>query len=163
MPNVAELAVAALVLSWPAALSAQAGPPEVLRALEGTWEGSGTLLGRTGAFTMAWSLAPRGFARLSFTNAWIDDDGATTPVLAAEATYLVRGDSATGVWVDDRPRRITLVAALTDSTVITNWSSETEAGRTEYVVRSPTAAVVRDFVIVDGVERLFAEATYRRR
>jgi hypothetical protein len=36
------------------------------------------------------------------------------------------------------------------------------AGRTEYVVRPPDSVVVRDFVSVDGSERPFAEATYRR-
>jgi hypothetical protein len=111
---------------------------------------------------MDWALDPRGFARLSFTNAFVDPGGATTPVLAAEATYLLRGASATGVWIDNRPQRIMLVAVLTDSTVVARWTAPTEEGRTEYIVHSPTSALVRDFVVADGVERLFAEATYAR-
>lgn len=149
-----------VVASAPSA--AQGRHPPLLRALEGTWEGTGFLLGRPGAFTMRWDLGPNGFARLSFTNAWMEEDGSRTQVLAAEATYMVRGVDASGVWIDTRPRRLTLEASLTDTTLTTRWTAPTETGRTEYVVRSPDSVIVRDYVSADGGERLFAEATYRR-
>jgi hypothetical protein len=132
----------------------------VFASLEGTWEGSGVLLGRPAVFEMRWESESPSFARLSFSNAWMDEEGARTPVLTSRAVYFVRGDSALGVWLDDRPQRISLEAVLTDSTLVTSWSAESERGRTEYVVQSATMVVVRDFVIADGAERLFAEATY---
>lgn len=148
-------------------LAAQAPPtaelPPVFMSLEGTWEGEGVLLGRPAVFEMAWELGPSGFVQLSFSNAWVEDGGSSVPVLSARATYLVRGASATGVWIDNRPQRLTLDAVVTDSSVVTHWSAEAEDGRTEYVARSPTSLWVRDFVMSDGEERLFAEATYERR
>ena len=136
--------------------------PEVFAELEGHWVGSGMLLGRPAEFTMHWELGTEGFVRLRFSNAWVGEDGARVPVLSSEATYLPGGTSALGVWLDDRPQRLTLRATLTDSTVTTNWTAEAEEGRTEYIVRSQEEVVVRDVVYVDGTERLFAEATYRR-
>ena len=49
-----------------------------------------------------------------------------------------------------------------DSTFVTDWTAEQEQGRTEYLVRSADEVVVRDFVLVDGIMRLFGEAVYRR-
>ena len=46
--------------------------------------------------------------------------------------------------------------------MVTDWVAHAENGRTEYVVTSPGAVVVRDYVIADGVPRLFAEGTYTR-
>ena len=40
------------------------GPPEVLSALHGSWEGSGVLLGRPGAFRMVWETREGPFLRL---------------------------------------------------------------------------------------------------
>jgi hypothetical protein len=111
---------------------------------------------------MLWEIGPDRFVRLGFTNAWVGEDGTRTPVLSSEATYLPDGSSALGVWLDDRPQRLTLHATLTDSTVTTNWTADAEEGKTEYIVRSPEEVVVRDVVYVDGSERLFAEAVYRR-
>ena len=137
--------------------------PTVFSALEGEWVGSGTLFDRPAEFTMTWEMVGAGFVRLSFTNALVGEDGSRTPVLSSEATYRQRGSSAIGVWMDSRPQRILLAATLTDSTVTTTWTAEGETGRTEYTVRSPDVAVVRDYVYADEGERLFAEATYARR
>lgn len=154
-------AVLVALAAAPGAAQAPVAPvPPAVAALVGVWEGSGTLMGRAAAFGMTWSVLPGGFARLSFDNGWAGPDG-VTPVLHAEATYLFRGDSAVGVWVDDRPQRITLEAVATDSSVVTRWIAPTEQGRTEYVVRGDSAHV-RDFVGAPGAERGFAEAVYRR-
>ena len=139
-----------------------AGLPPVFSNLEGSWEGTGVLLGRPAAFAMSWEVGTAGFVYLTFSNAWVEEDGTSIPVLSARATYLVSDSSALGVWVDDRPQRLTLDAVVTDSSVVTNWIAEAEEGRTEYVVRASTGLVVRDFVTVDGAERPFAEASYRR-
>jgi hypothetical protein len=136
--------------------------PTVFEKLDGQWTGSGVLLGRPAEFVMRWEIGTGGFVRLIFSNAWVSDDGSRTPVLSSEATYLPSGSSALGVWLDDRPQRLTLHAALTDSTVVTSWKADAEEGRTEYLVRSPEEVVVVDIVYVDGSERRFAEATYRR-
>ena len=139
-----------------------AGAATVFAKLEGQWVGSGVLLGRQAEFQMRWEVKAEGFVRLIFSNGWISEDGSLTPVLTSEATYLPSGSSALGVWLDDRPQQLTLRATLTDSTVVTNWTADAEEGRTEYVVRSPDEVVVFDIVYVDGAERRFAEATYRR-
>lgn len=138
------------------------GLAQLLAGLEGTWEGTGVLLGRPATFSMEWRLDDEGFAHLAYENRWLEADGSATPVLVARATYLMQGDSAIGVWVDHRPARITLRAVATDSSVVTEWTAERERGRTEYVLRSRTEAGARDHVVVDGVERPFGEASYRR-
>lgn len=141
---------------------AATGVPDVFVRLEGQWIGSGVLLGRPAEFAMRWEIGGEGFVHLMFSNAWVSEDGSRTPVLSSAATYLPSGSSALGVWLDDRPQRLTLNATLTDSTVTTTWTAAAEEGRTEYLVRSPEEVVVRDIVYIDGSERTFAEATYRR-
>lgn len=111
---------------------------------------------------MEWRVEDGGFAHLSFANRWIEANGTITPVLSAHATYWVQGDSAVGVWLDDRPEQLTLRASLTDSSIVTLWAASGERGRTEYLIRSPSLVVVRDFVVVDGAPMPFAEATYGR-
>jgi hypothetical protein len=159
------VALTAIVAS-PALGQAGAGTstptPTVFAKLAGQWIGTGMLMGRSAEFTMTWQSDVDGFVRLRFTNAWIGENGSRTPVLTSEATYYPAGAAAIGVWLDDRPQRIRLEAVLTDSSVVTTWTADTEAGRTEYIVRAPDSVVVRDFVSVDGSERPFAEATYRR-
>ncbi len=137
--------------------------PSVFSALEGAWDGSGVLLGRPAAFQMRWETMGAGFFHLTFSNSWVNDDGNPTPVLSSHAVYYWRDSSAVGVWLDDRPQRVNLEATVTDSSVVTHWTAQAEAGRTEYLVRSSDTVVVRDFVYVNGSERPFAEATYRRR
>ena len=134
----------------------------VLETLHGTWEGSGILLGRPGTFRMSWHVGGGPFVRLSFANAWLEPDGSSRPVLSAEAAYFLREESVVGVWVDDRPQRLTLAGVVTDSSFVVEWTAELEDGRTEYVVRSADTVFVRDFVSSGGVERPFAEALYHR-
>jgi hypothetical protein len=136
--------------------------PAVLARLQGTWEGEGTLLERPATYRMRWETLAAGFYRLDFGNAWVDGDGNTTPVLAAHAVYLWRGPSAVGVWLDDRPQRITMEAFATDSSVVARWTAEAEEGRTEYRLTAAGTVEVTDFVHVEGVERVFGRATYRR-
>ena len=165
MPRVAGLLVLCIVAMCPPVTAQEdtvSSVPAVFAKLEVQWTGSGVLLGRPAAFAMRWEIGSEGFVRLTFSNAWVGEGGERTPVLSAEATYFPRGSSAPGVWLDDRPQRLELQAALTDSTVITNWTAATEEGRTEYVLRSSDEIVVRDIVYVDGSERLFAEASYTR-
>ena len=135
---------------------------DVFAKLQGQWTGSGVLMGRPAEFSMRWEAEGRPFVRLTFHNAWTGEDGGRIPVLTSVATYYLVGGAALGVWIDDRPQRIRLEAALTDSTVVTEWTADAERGRTEYIVRSADEVLVRDVVYADGSERLFAEATYHR-
>lgn len=157
----------AQVFTWIPSLAAQEAPtssvPSVFATLQGTWEGSGVLLDRPAEFQMNWEVMGSGFVRLTFSNAWVNEAGNPTPVLSSQAVYYLSGSSAIGVWLDDRPQRLTLEASVTDSSVVTHWTAAAEEGRTEYLIRSLEVVVVRDFVGVDGAERLFAEATFRRR
>ena len=79
--------------------------PSVFSVLEGSWVGTGLLMGRSAAFKLTWEAHVGGFVLLTFSNGWVQDGGGLTPVLTAHATYLVDGSSAVGVWVDDRPGR----------------------------------------------------------
>ena len=152
-----------VVACAPAPAQSPTSPPTVFAALEGDWEGTGTLLGRPGAFTMEWRASGEGFFRLRFANAFIEEGGERTPVLRAEAVYLVRDSTAQGVWIDSRPQRITLDAVVSDSSVVTTWAAATERGRTEYLVIGPDEVVVRDFVEAEEGLRPFGEARYRKR
>ena len=139
------------------------GIPRVFSTLQGTWDGSGTLLGRPAHFQMHWEVVGKGFVRLGFSNSWVTEGADDTPVLSAQASYYVQDSSGLGVWLDDRPQRLILDVAVTDASVTTSWTAEEEAGRTEYLVRSNDEVLVRDFVRNDEFERLFAEAVYHRR
>lgn len=164
VPRAASLLILCFVMS-PAAAAQEdtsVAVPAVLAKLEGQWVGSGVLLGQPAEFVMRWKTAEEGFVRLFFSNARVTEDETRTPVLSAEATYLPSGSSALGVWLDNRPQRLTLHAALTDSTLTTSWMADTEEGRTEYLVRSRDEVIVRDIVYVNGSERQFAYATYHR-
>lgn len=158
-------AIGGLLLGTPLAGQGEQGSgiAPVLEALRGSWEGSGVLMNRPAEFTMRWDVFDDGFARLAFTNSFVNEGGGSTPLMSAQATYLVEEGGAIGVWLDDRPQRLTLEAVLTDSSFVVTWTADAERGRTEYVVRSADTAAVRDFVHGDGQERLFGEATYRRR
>lgn len=145
----------------PIPVQGQDGGGGVFDRLEGRWVGRGTLMGRPAVFEMRWE-AVGGFVRLSFSNGFVGDGGETHPLLSAEATYRAQSDGAVGVWVDTRPQRIRLTATLSDSSVVTDWVADAEAGRTEYIVVGADDVVVRDFVRVDGELRAFGEARYRR-
>ncbi len=140
----------------------RAAPAPIIDELSGRWEGTGVLLGRPAVFEMSWRPLDDGFVRLSFTNAWVDEQGRRTPVLAAEAVYLFEGDGGVGVWLDDRPRQLTSRATVTDSSLVVHWRAEDEEGWTEYRIESDGTIAVTDTVLVDGEERTFGVATYRR-
>lgn len=160
------LLIAVGALASVAPLAAQSVPEgRVLDRLAGEWVGTGELLGRSASFSMTWTAESEGYYGLDFRNAFVTADGAETPVLHARAVYRLdpSGDTALGVWIDDRPQRITLDAVVTDSTVATEWTAPTERGRTEYLASATGEVVVRDWVQVDGAWRPFGEARYRRR
>ncbi len=142
---------------------AKPGVSPVFSTLEGAWEGSGKLFDRPARFQMGWEVVSDGFVRLSFSNAFVGEEGEDVPVLSSQATYLLNGPSGIGVWIDNRPQRLTLDISVTDSSVTTTWTAEAEVGRTEYVVRSNEEILVRDYVSAGDSERLFAEAVYRRK
>ena len=136
--------------------------PAVVSELSGSWEGSGVLFDRPAEFEMRWEVTQSGFVRLSFRNAFVTANGDRSPVLSAEATYVVRGATGVGVWVDDRPQQVTLSATATDTSLVTHWVAPSEQGRTEYIVDRDTV-LVRDFVGAPGSERKFADAVYVRK
>ena len=153
------------VLCTPALAQAPASAvPDVLHRLAGAWVGEGTLLGGAGAFTMTWSAESAGAFRLDFTNGFVDDAGAVTPVLEAVAIYEARADGRlVARWTDSRPQEVDIVAEASDSVLVSEWTAPSETGRTEYRLLADGRARVRDWVRVEGELRLFGEATYRRR
>lgn len=138
--------------------------PAVVDALEGEWDGSGTLFGSPASFTMSWqrSLGDR-FLRLVFSNALTTDDG-PSPVLSAEAFYRPDDEGGlAGYWFDTRGETVTLRARVTDDRVVTDWQASSESGRTTYlVVDADTLEVIDEVRGADGWQE-FGRATYTRR
>jgi len=138
--------------------------PAVVVALEGDWEGSGTLFGSPASFAMSWhrSLGDR-FVRLVFRNALVTDDG-TSPVLQAEAFYRPAEDGGlSGHWFDTRGEVVTLRARVADDRIVTEWQASSESGRTTYrLVDADTVEVVDEVLGANGLQE-FGRATYTRR
>ena len=164
----AGLVVSALLisaLSAPGQEASPAGWPPVIAALEGEWEGTGTLFGDAAAFTMEWTPVLGGrFMRLRFTNAFVRD-GDVTPVLEAEAFYRLEDDaSLAGHWFDTRGVIITLRGVVEDDALVADWSAEgIEDGRTTYRVVDATTVEVTDLVQTPDGWNEFGRAIYRRR
>jgi hypothetical protein len=155
--------VAGLLLAITVPAVAQDAPEtSVFDAMVGKWVGEGTLMGRPARFTADWSARDDGFYVLSFTNAFAGSDGQVTPVLSAVATYLPRGQEATGVWLDTRPQRIELSSVLSETSIVTTWVAPDERGRTEYRLEPDGSLRVLDFVETDGQMHPFGEALYTR-
>lgn len=143
----------------------QEAAARVFDGLEGEWRGEGTLLGRPARFTMRWTRVLEGrFARLEFANAFAGGDGTeATPVLSAVAHYPLHGPAPrNGWWFDSRGERISLEVSPTDSSLLVDWASHTERGRTVYHPLGDSIVVV-DSVLAEGGYREFGRATYRRR
>ncbi len=84
--------------------AAPSGLSPVFYALEGAWEGTGSLLDRPAEFHMEWRLGPGPFAHLSFAEALVDDQGDSTPVLQSGAVYLSQSEARSPTWSLTRPR-----------------------------------------------------------
>ena len=84
-----------------------------------------------------------------------------------EAKLARHGIDATGrvvaSWSDSRGESIRIVAEATDSVLVSEWSSPSESGRTEYALHANGTVQVRDWVRSDMELREFGRATHRRR
>lgn len=147
------------LLGSPAA-SAQTAP-QVFAALEGSWEGEGTLFGSPARFEMRWELI-HAVAVLTFANSVIDPAGAVTPVLGAVAIYRTSTATPRATWEDTRGIQVSIAWTATDSTLVSAWTAPTESGRTTYTVNlDGTVEVVDEVRQPDGLV-LFGQGTYRR-
>ncbi len=159
-----ETAIAAALLLLPA----QVDPPaatggEVIERLLGQWQGEGELFGQPARFSMRWERAlDSKFVRLSFENRIVANGRART-VLEAVAYYRPAGAGAlAGHWFDTRGQILDLEAEASDSTLVTRWSNDTEAGRTTYRVNQDGTVTVLDEVRAEDGWRPFGRASYRR-
>ena len=152
------LGVLTVLGAMPAGASAQG----VLERLEGTWLGTGELLGRPAAFELTWAPALGGrFVRLELENFFVSDTG-RTPVLEAVGYYPAAG-SGTGTWVDSRGVVFTLDVRTSGDTLRVGWKGLRESGESEYVQTSDSVLVVTDRVRQGGELRVFATSTLKRR
>lgn len=137
--------------------------PEVIPHLIGEWEGKGELFGQPATFSMAWEWElDQRFVRLTFENRLVENGQART-VLQAVAHYRVtESDSLYGNWFDTRGEILELKATATDSTLVTQWFTETEQGRTTYRVVGEDSLEVVDEVLGSDGWRPFGKASYRR-
>ena len=145
-----------------AAQRAIPGPAPVFERLMGAWEGDGQLFGQPASFSMRWEWTlDRRFVELSFENRLIQPDGSGRTVLRARAFYTAT-EPLRGAWFDTRGEILELSAAATDSTLVAEWSAESETGRTTYRILEPDLLEVRDEVLGDDGLRVFGVASYRR-
>lgn len=144
----------------PSASASPEPPSAVFETLAGSWEGTGTLLGRPATFRMHWDLHA-GLAVLRFENAHVAEDGTARPVLSAAAVYRVEGDPE-AVWLDSRGVRIEIRWSASDDALVSTWTAPGESGRTTYRLLSTGQVEVIDEVAVGEDWRVFARATYDR-
>jgi hypothetical protein len=131
--------------------------PRVLEELVGRWEGSGQLFGAAATFVMSWTPVLDG----SFLELEYEIRGAVR--MNARAHYRVgEGERLPGVWIDSRGEILSLAATATDSTLVTEWASTTENGRTAYRIDGSAGLEVCDFVPDGAGWRLFGVARYTR-
>jgi hypothetical protein len=157
------------LLSWPApstvaAAAQETAWPAVVTALQGEWQGEGTLFGNPATFTMEWSAALGDrFVRLRFSNALVNEGG-SSPIISAEAFYRVAADGGLeGHWFDTRGYVLTLSARVTDDRIVTDWAAAgVESGRTTYRMIDADTVEVIDEVSREGELQEFGRATYRR-
>jgi hypothetical protein len=135
--------------------------PRIFEALDGRWEGEGTLFDRPARFEMQWERV-NGVAVLTFTNGMIDTTGVITPVLGAVAIYRTAVATPRGTWEDTRGIQVQIAWTATDSTLVSSWTAPTEEGRTTYTVTADGTIDVFDEVMRQGALAPFGQATYRR-
>ena len=136
------------------------GDRSIFDLLAGEWVGEGTLMQRPAAFTLSWENTT-GFTVLKFTNAFVND-GEITPVLRAVAIYRRSSTQPEAVWMDSRGERVEITWSSTDHSLISEWRSPSEAGRTTYRVLSDDELEVVDEVMSGGSMRTFGTAKYER-
>lgn len=155
-------AAAATAAQAPSGGGAEDASRGVLERLIGEWEGEGELFGRSAGFSMRWSWTlDERFVELSFENRLVPPDGPATPVLRARAFYTTT-PPLRGSWFDTRGETLELSATTSDSTLVTEWASATERGRTTYRILGPDALEVTDEVHGESGWRTFGTALYRR-
>jgi hypothetical protein len=135
--------------------------PRIFEALDGRWEGEGTLFDRPARFEMQWERV-NGVAVLTFTNGMIDTTGVITPVLGAVAIYRTAVATPRGTWEDTRGIQVQIAWTATDSTLVSSWTAPTEEGRTTYTVTADGTIDVLDEVMQKGTLKPFGQASYRR-
>lgn len=164
----------ALVLSCVFALAAPAlhaqapapGITSVLTRLEGTWSGSGTILGQPATVDMQWTpVLDRGFMRLT----WVSHIGAAPKTMRFEGhAYYRRAGAGAGAgratWFDSSGQVRPIVATADGDAIIAAWGTpETEVGETTYRIESATRVLVVDRVRQkDGTWREFGRSTLSR-
>lgn len=131
----------------------------------GSWEGSGTLLGSEAEFNMNWNwvLADQ-FLKLEFQNKRISDSGEEL-ILKSHAYYQPKSDSLyEGTWFDSRGVTFPVRGILKDSSFTVNWGSpETEQGKTIYTLVSDTELEVTDYFLRETTYVKFGETVYKKR
>ncbi len=144
-------------------IEAQTLASSVFARLEGRWIGHGELFGRSAFFEMAWAREHDGVATLRFANGFVGDDGQRTPVLDAVALYRVSPASPQAIWLDSRGAQVTIRWEASDSMLTAHWRTDSEKGRTEYLIVSDAEVRVTDHVHAESGWRQFGHATYSRR
>jgi len=132
--------------------------------LIGSWSGSGQLFGAEAQFEMNWEhVLNEQFILLTFRNSFSDSNG-NERSLKARAFYKSKGDGHfQGTWFDSRGKIIPLESAFEGSTLTTLWgTSETELGRTVYLIVADDKIEVDDYISKDGEWHKFGHAIYHR-
>lgn len=130
----------------------------------GEWSGKGELFGNEAEFKMEWEwVLDRKFVHLIFQNKMHSSNGADR-ILKAQAFYQITDtDEIQGTWFDSRGIVLPLNASIEGFTLTTLWgSSETEQGKTVYLLKDDDNIEVEDLVFKDGNWKKFGHAIYHR-
>jgi len=164
------LTIAAVLMAAALAQAQRAMPPErvaamgVLARLDGTWTGTGTILGQASRVEMQWTPVLDGrFVRLTFTSHI--GPAPKTQRFEGHAYYEVRPDGAVrATWFDSSGMTRPITAVVEADAIVSAWGTpETEQGETAYRLVSASALLVVDRVRgKDGQWREFGRSTLSR-
>ena len=127
-----------------------------------TWVGKGTIMKTPTEFKMNWSKTlDNQFLRLDFQNQMNTKNEKV--IFSATAFYKVKCDSIiSGTWFDSQGNMYTLTGEFSNKKLTVNWGTlEKQVGKTVYEINIKGKIEVNDYVINNGKEVQFGEATYK--
>ena len=129
---------------------------------EGSWEGSGTLMGSETDFKMNWDKILDGqFIRLTFTSKRTANEEEI--LFHASATYRPNDENWQGTWFDSRGISFDVTGTVEEYALSVEWGSpDIEQGCTVYEMTGENEMTVTDYVNQNGTYSKFGEAVYQK-
>ncbi|MDC8004337.1 hypothetical protein POV27_09760 [Aureisphaera galaxeae] len=130
-----------------------------------SWEGSGTLFGKTAHFTMHWEAALNNtFIKLEFENGFEASEGKMQTMQAHGYYQIAQDGSVSGTWFDSRGVRLPLIGSISSDTLEIFWGdASTEQGKTLYRIENGIIYVEDFYKNKEGKYVNFGNATYEKK